>query len=89
MDILLSGSLPFSFKNGQSISIEESKKNDNNNSEELQFSIIHNEPKYIENISDEARELLNGLLNKNPEKRLTCEQSLSSKCIQLGSNFEN
>ena len=88
--ILLSGSLPFSFKNGQSISIEESKKNDNNNSEELQFSIIHNEPKYIENISDEARELLNGLLNKNPEKRLTCEQILSHPWLKdVNENLNN
>ena len=75
--ILLSGSLPFSFKNGKSVSIEESDKNENNNSEELQFSIINSEPKHIENISDEARDLLKGLLNKNPDKRLNCDEILS------------
>ena len=74
--ILLSGTLPFSIKNGKSISIEESEKN-NDNSEELQFSIINNEPKDIENISSDAKDLLKGLLNKDPEKRLTCEQILS------------
>ena len=75
--ILLSGTLPFSFKNGNSISIEESEKNNDNNSEELQFNIVNNSPKNIENISDEARDLLKGLLNKNPSKRLTCDEILA------------
>ena len=73
--ILLSGTLPFSFKDGKSMSIEESEKN-NDNSEELQYSIVNNEPKYIEKISIEARDLLRGLLDKNPEKRLTCDEIL-------------
>ena len=43
----------------------------------MQYSIINHEPKYIESISAQAKDLLKGLLNKNPEKRLTCEQILS------------
>ena len=88
--ILLSGSLPFSFKDGKSISVEESEKNDNNNSEELQFSIINSEPKFLENISDEARDLLNGLLNKNPDKRLTCDEILSHPWLKdVNENLDN
>ena len=88
--ILLSGSLPFSFKNGKSVSIEETEKNENNNSEELQFSIINSEPKHIENISDEARDLLKGLLNKNPDKRLNCDEILSHKWLKdVNDNFDN
>ena len=88
--ILLSGSLPFSFKNGKSVSIEESEKNENNNTEELQFSIINSEPKHIENISDEARDLLKGLLNKNPDKRLNCDEILSHKWLKdVNDNLDN
>ena len=87
--ILLSGTLPFSFKNGKSVSIEDSDKNDNN-SEELQFSIINSDPKYIENISEEARNLLSGLLNKNPEKRLTCDEILSHPWLKdVNNNLYN
>jgi serine/threonine protein kinase len=76
--ILLSGTLPFDYKNKKSTSVEDTdKNNDDNNSEELQYSIINHEPKYIESISAQAKDLLKGLLNKNPEKRLTCEQILS------------
>ena len=32
---------------------------------------------HIEKISDEARDLLNGLLNKNPKKRITIEEILN------------
>ena len=86
--ILLSGSLPFSFKNGKSISIEESENKDN--SEELQFSIINSEPKYIENISDEARDILKGLLNKNPDKRITCDEILSHPWLKdVDDNLNN
>ena len=89
--ILLSGSLPFNFKNGKSVSIEESENNENNNnSEELQFSIINSEPKYIENISDEARDLLKGLLNKNPEKRLNCDEILAHPWLKdINKNLDN
>ena len=89
--IMLSGSLPFNYKKNKkgenddeneeneeeedSIS-DKSKKNDEDNFE-LQYSIVYKEPKPIEKISDEARDLLKGLLNKDPKKRLTCEQILN------------
>ena len=71
--IMLSGTLPFNLKNNESSSMDE----ENNNNVELQNSIINKEPKKIEKISDEARDLLKGLLNKNPNKRLTIEQILN------------
>ena len=71
--IMLSGTLPFNLKNNESSSIDSS----NNNNIELQYSIIKKEPKKIEKISDEARDLLKGLLNKNPHKRLTIDQILN------------
>ena len=77
--IMLSGTLPFSFK------YNKKEKNDmnnsislsNNNNYELQYSIIHKEPKKIKKISEEARDLLKGLLNKDPSKRLTIEEILN------------
>ena len=87
--ILLSGTLPFSFKNGKSVSVEDSDKQDNN-SEELQFSIINSEPKHIENISEDARNLLKGILNKNPEKRLTCDEILAHPWLKdVNNNLDN
>ena len=89
--IMLSGTLPFNYKNKKNGDEEEenednedeedsisdkSKKNDDDNFE-LQYSIVYKEPKYIEKISDEARDLLKGLLNKDPKKRLTCDQILN------------
>ena len=84
--IMLSGSLPFNIKknnnkNNNSKKSENSKENDisisHNNSYELQYSIIHKNPKHLEKISDEARDLLHGLLNKDPKKRLTIEEILN------------
>ena len=94
--IMLSGTLPFNYKNKKkhrnneeednddeeeeeesiSSSKSKSKKNDDDNFE-LQYNIIYKEPKNIEKISDEARDLLKGLLNKDPQKRLNCEQILN------------
>jgi serine/threonine protein kinase len=91
--IMLSGTLPFNYKNKKNGNEEEeneenededesisdkskSKKNDDDNFE-LQYSIVYKEPKYIEKISDEARDLLKGLLNKDPKKRLTVDQILN------------
>ena len=71
--IMLSGTLPFNLKNNESSSIEE----ESGNNIELQNSIINKEPKHIEKISDEARDLLKGLLNKNPNKRLTIDKILN------------
>ena len=72
--IMLSGTLPFNLKNNNDCS---SIDEENNNNIELQYSIIKKEPKKIEKISNEARDLLKGLLNKNPNKRLTIEQILN------------
>ena len=72
--IMLSGTLPFNLKNNNDCS---SIDEENNNNIELQYSIIKKDPKKIEKISDEARDLLKGLLNKNPNKRLTIEQILN------------
>ena len=80
--IMLSGTLPFNLKNNNSTSMEESSENNI----ELQYSIINNEPKHIEKISDEARDLLKGLLNKNPNKRLTIEQILNHPWLQMDEN---
>ena len=55
---------------------DKSKKNDDDNFE-LQYSIVYKEPKRIEKISNEARDLLKGLLNKDPKKRLTCDEILN------------
>jgi serine/threonine protein kinase len=72
--IMLSGTLPFNLKNNESSSMSDES---NNNNIELQYSIINKEPKKVEKISDEARDLLKGLLNKNPKRRLTIEQILN------------
>ena len=72
--IMLSGTLPFNLKNNESSDMSDES---NHNNIELQYSIINKEPKKIEKISDEARDLLKGLLNKNPRKRLNIEQILN------------
>ena len=74
---MLSGKLPFNLDEEQ----DDIDGYNNNNIKEknikLKYEIIHKEPKYIENISNEARNLLKGLLNKDPRKRLTIEQILN------------
>ena len=98
--IMLSGTLPFNYKNKKNTEEDEeeeneeeeesfsnkskSKKNEEDNFK-LQYSIVYKEPKKIEKISDEARDLLKGLLNKDPKKRLTCEQILNHPWL---SNFK-
>jgi serine/threonine protein kinase len=86
---MLSGALPFNFKkvkknkindNSQNLDNNEislSSNSNNNNNFELQYSIVNKSPKHIEKISDEARDLLHGLLNKDPAKRLTIDQILN------------
>ena len=90
--IMLSGTLPFNYKNKKNTDENEEEENEeeeesmsekskSNKKEDdnfkLQYSIVYKEPKKIEKISDEARDLLKGLLNKDPKKRLTCEQILN------------
>jgi serine/threonine protein kinase len=72
--IMLSGSLPFSVKNENDSLIEGNNNKKKNMA--LRKAIINSEPKKIEKISDEARDLLHGLLNKDPNKRLTCDEIL-------------
>ena len=74
--IMLSGTLPFNLKNNESSEMSD-ESNSNSNNIELQYSIINKEPKKVEKISDEARDLLKGLLNKNPNKRLTIDKILN------------
>jgi len=61
----------------ESISSSKSKSKKDDDNFELQYNIVYKEPKHIEKISDEARDLLKGLLNKDPKKRFTCEQILN------------
>ena len=77
--ILISGTLPFSFNNSSSSINEsgESRIEDENDTHELQYAIINNEPKEIENLSEEGKDLLKKILEKNPEKRITCEGILN------------
>ena len=75
--IMLSGTLPFTVKNK---SIEELSLKDMKNKKEnsnLKNQIVNGYPKKIKKISKEAKDLLNGLLNKNPDKRLTCDEILN------------
>ena len=89
--ILLSGTLPFSFKNTSEslMGSKESKiEEDNNNSLELQYSIVNNEPKEIENLSNEGKDLLRKILQKDPKKRITCEEILNHPWMKGISNNE-
>ena len=82
--IMLSGTLPFNIKKDEK-SKEKNSENfgdddinsQSNNNYELQYSIVKKNPKHIEKISDEARDLLHGLLNKDPNKRLTIDEILN------------
>ena len=70
--IMLSGSLPFNIKDDDS-----SLSENNSYNFDLQYNIVNNKPKDIENISYEAKDLLKKLLNKNPLKRISCEEILN------------
>ena len=74
--IMLSGKLPFNLDEDQD-DIDVYNNNVKEKNIKLKYEIVNKEPKYIDNISDEARNLLHGLLNKNPEKRLTCDEILN------------
>ena len=78
--IMLSGTFPFIVDDkGSEISSfnDKSNKSEAYYNKEIKLAIINNEPNEIENISTEAKDLLNGILNKDPNKRLTIEQILS------------
>ena len=80
--IMLTGSLPFKInnKNKDELSLNKIKNKDNSN---LQFQIINFNLKKISFISDEANNLLKGLLLKNPEKRLTCDEILNHPWLKI------
>ena len=100
--IMLSGTLPFNIKKNKSGNLkkniensdnsENSDENDddislsNNNNYNLQYSIVHKKPKRIEKISNEARDLLQGLLNKDPNKRLTIDEILNHPWLKSEEN---
>ena len=73
--IMLSGTLPFNIKVKLDSLIDANNKHKMKNIA-LKKAIVNDEPKKIENISDNARNLLHGLLNKDPNKRLTCDEIL-------------
>ena len=79
--IMLSGSLPFNITDDYS-----SLSENNTNNLDLQYKIINNKPKDIENISHEAKDLLNKLLNKNPLKRISCDEILNHPWLK---NYDN
>jgi serine/threonine protein kinase len=91
--IMLSGSLPFDINQyyvdnllDKDISSDEEEKKHNII---LQKVIINSEPKKIEKISKEAKNLLAGLLNKNPDKRLTIDEILNHPWLkETGSKIE-
>ena len=75
--IMISGKLPFNLNESHNDFDNLDEDNSKGKNKKLKYEIIHKEPKYLENISDELRDLLKGLLNKDPKKRLTCEEILN------------
>ena len=75
--IMLSGELPF--KTDKSV----------NKDSELEYAIINSTPREIDNISEEAKDLIKGLLCKNPSKRLTCEEILKHPWLKDDGKKEN
>ena len=84
--IMLSGSLPFNIKNKNNKEDMALNSIKDKNNIFLQNQIINVKPKEIENISIEAKNLLKGLLNKNPSKRLTCSQILNHPWLKHSNN---
>ena len=84
--IMLSGTLPFTIKGDDIPSISQ---DDKNNNFALQYAIINNEPKEIDNISIQAIDLLKGLLNKNPKKRFSCDDVLFHPWLNDNCNNNN
>ena len=88
--IMLSGKLPFNLDDDFQDDFDGYNNNNiKEKNKKLKYEIVHKEPKYIEKISDEARNLLNGLLNKNPLKRLTCDQILNHPWFSDINNNKN
>ena len=85
--IMLSGTLPFSVKKEDSLLDIDNKNKIKNMA--LKQSIMFSEPKKIEKISPKAKDLLHGLLNKDPNKRLTIEQILNHPWLKEDENELN
>ena len=87
--IMLSGNLPFDIKD-----ISDEVKNgkyfngEYNDNILLQYCILKNEPKKIDDISDLAQNLLKRILNKNPKKRMTCEEILNDPWLYFDDNHK-
>ena len=80
--IMLSGTLPFSVKKEDSL-------NDNKNKKKnwaLKQAIMYSQPKKIEKISEKAKDLLHGLLNKDPDQRLTIDEILNHPWLKEDEN---
>ena len=82
--IMLSGTLPFSIKKEDSIL--DMNENNKKKNVALKQAIMFTQPKKIEKISDKAKDLLHGLLNKDPNKRLTIEQILKHPWLNEDEN---
>ena len=76
-------------ENGENYEENDDISLSNNNNYELQYSIINKNPKTIEKISDEARDILRGLLNKDPDKRLTIDEILNHPWLKSEENDYN
>ena len=81
--IMLSGTLPFS--SNDNFEHDDSKNFNNSN---LRYHIINDNPKAIDNISNEAYELLKGLLNKNPKFRFNVDDVLNHPWLK-NDNYSN
>ena len=86
--IMLSGTLPFSVKKEDSLLDIDNNKNKKKNMA-LKQAIMFSQPKKIEKISSNAKNLLHGLLNKDPNKRLTIEQILNHPWLKEDENDLN
>ena len=75
--IMISGKLPFNLDESPEDLDDINNLENKERNKQLKYEILNKEPKYIENISDELRNLLKGLLNKDPKKRLNCDQILN------------
>ena len=72
--IMLSGTFPFMIKNNTDSFFDPNSNIKKNIA--IKNIIINKKPKPIEDISDNANDLLKGLLNKDPNKRLTIDEIL-------------
>ena len=89
--IMLSGTLPFNYKNNDKNKEKYEMNNNsislsNNYNYDLQYSIVNKNPKKIKKISSEARDLLHGLLNKDPNERLTIDEILNHPWLKKDKN---